>query len=199
MDRKDLQLLGPIAAMIGARLHYPNPLINGQGNPWVSTILVEQHKEKFFYIRVYCKLAEPGMVKAKWDWIRAHQEMKSKIPSSYFPSDDVSEPEPTQAFIDKCFRRDAFHYRRVYLDAVKVIPRLKRRIIAQADYRELLFDNPQELCDHVDELAKVDPEYPNTDNLAYYRNRWHAKDAEELKVVLFKYYEEPSLRDRIGE
>src|SRR5579885_617892 len=72
-SREELSLIGPIAAFIGARLQYPCPVVNGQGNPWTSTILVEQHKEKFFRVRVYCKLADNDLVKKKWSWLRDRQ------------------------------------------------------------------------------------------------------------------------------
>jgi hypothetical protein len=186
-DRKDFELIGPLAAMIGARLNYVLPRCNSArgGEKLVSTILVEQHKEKFWYVRVYCKLADETMVTNKW------------LDALHWAS-NTDPPLPTDDFRARCFRHDALHYRRVYLDAVKVIPRLKHRITAFADYGELLFDNPQELCDHIDMLAKGDPEQPGTDGLAYYRARWHVEDTEGLKVTLFKYYEEPSLRDHIG-
>lgn len=41
MTKEELRSIDTIAAFIGARLHYPNPLVNGQGNPWVSTISVD--------------------------------------------------------------------------------------------------------------------------------------------------------------
>lgn len=180
-DKKDFDLVGPLAAFIGARLNYILPRCNSahRGGKSVSTILVEQHKEKFWYARVYCTLAAEGMVLAKW-----HAERLVGDNS-----------DPTPEFVAKCLRADAIHYRNCYMDAVKIIPRMRKRIIAQADYRELLFANAQELMDHVDELATAEIDSMNVSYLKHYLMRWNVKDAEQLKTVLLQFYERPSFRE----
>lgn len=177
-DRKDFELIHVLAAFIAARLNYILPRCNSgvRGGKPVSTIAVDQHKEKFWYVRIYCELADPGLVDAKW---------QAEHP------DDALVLAPTQEFKDKCLRADAIHYRNCYLDAVKLVPRLHRRIIAQADYHELLLADVDELHSHIDELAQGDPEHPNVNYLAHYLTKWHAKDAEELKSVLMRFYERP--------
>ena len=130
MSERDNQLLGPMAAFIGARLQYPNPHINGQGNPWVSTILVEQHKEKCWYIRVYCKLAHESLVRKKWQWLKDNKDT-FKGPSRFMPNIDVSAAEPTREFYARCVKRDAMHYREVYRDMVTSSRTSRRRSVVK--------------------------------------------------------------------
>lgn len=179
-DKKDFDLVGTLAAFIAARLNYVLPRCNSahRGGKYVSTINVDQHKEKFWYTIVYCTLAEEGMVLTKWLAERAREA-------------DGEDPSPE--FMAKCLRTDALHYRRCYLDAVKIIPRMRKRIVSRADYRELLFVDGKELSDHIDELAAADVDTTNVSYLRHYLTRWNVKDAEELKYVLLQFYEKPNL------
>ena len=54
-----------IAAYIATRLVAERPRCNGR-TPRVSTITVEQHKEKFGKVVVYCTLADINEVSEKW-------------------------------------------------------------------------------------------------------------------------------------
>lgn len=104
------------AAMIGARLQYPMPRCNGVGI--VSTIKVDQHKEKFGCVRVYCCLADHTLIeKANDERVRAGKLAQER---------------------DVFLERDARHYRLVYLDAVSLAPDLQVAICSGADYPELL-------------------------------------------------------------
>lgn len=189
MKQEDLRRLHKIAAFIGARLHYPCPLVNGQGNPWVSTIKVDQHKEKFFYVRVYCKLAHKDLVTAKWEWMRANEETVARVPKKYFPDGFVSGSEPTQEFVDRCLKGDAIHYRKVYMQMVELQPHLNARICAQADYAELLYRDYEEACQRLDQLT--------TENLVWVEHlikQYRTSNLEGLKAYLKVVYE-PSWKD----
>lgn len=188
---RDNRLIGPIAAFIGARLQYPNPAVNGQGNPWVSTIRVEQHKEKFWYVRVYCKLAAPELVAKKWQWLKENQELRSQVPVRYVAPVDVTGDEPTPEFYQRCLKRDAMYYREVYMDMVALQPHLKGKICAQADYTELLYDTYEEVEKRIDEMTVTSDSY-----LQHACQRYGCNDVVKLKSFMKLVYE-PSMRDRI--
>lgn len=142
-QREEEQIIEPIAAFIGARLQYPCPEINGQGNPWVSTISVTQSKEKFWHVRVYCELAYPELVKQKWQWLKQREAKRLAGEQTYSritqgTIDMLVASEPTPEFTMRCLRHDAIHYRRVYLEMVELRPALRDKICSQADYGDLL-------------------------------------------------------------
>lgn len=181
----ELRRTGTLAAFIAARLNYIVPDCNGsrqtRGMP-ISTISVSQHKEKFFWVRIYCGLANKDMVQARW-------------------TAEGNEGEPTPEYHDKRKRLDAWHYRTCYLDMMRMVDaKYKFRIRSQADFAELLFDDEKELFEKLDKVAKAaeasDIEY---DGLAGYRSRWGAKDNEELKQKLAALYKQPSLREWLGD
>lgn len=125
-----LAMVGSIAAMIASRLNFVLPECNSakRGGKPTSTIKVEQYKEKFKFVVVYCELANAHLVDNAW--IDHHG------PSCVAPPSD---------FVRKCLHNDAFHYRRCYLDMVKLVPDMKRRIVHRADFTELLFDTVEQL------------------------------------------------------
>lgn len=184
MPKEDLHMLHKIAAFIGARLNYLLPECNSgvRGGKPVSTISVSQHKEKFFYIRIYCKLADPKLVEEKW---LAERER------------EADGEEPPKEFKQKCLRQDAHHYRACYLDMIQLVPRLKGRIRSQADYAELLFDDEAEMRKYIDELN--DPEYPQHDHVKHYREKYGVSTNEELKDELARFYKEPSWKEYRGD
>ena len=177
-DKRDFDLVGPIASFLAARLNYVVPGSNGgpRAKKLVSTIRVDQHKEKFWYARVYCELAAPSLVEDEW------------VNDSTF----VMGPPPDD-FRQRCFDRDAFHYRRVHLDMLALLPeRLHKRVVGFADYRELLFPTAIEMERHVDRLSNRDLVDPGTDNLLFYRDRYRVGTNQELKGAIATYYEWPS-------
>jgi hypothetical protein len=178
----DNDMIGPIAAFIGARLQYPTPEINGQGNPWSSTIQVQQHKEKFFYARVYCTLAHPDLVKAKWDWLRANRQAMAHKPVRYckFP-EDMTLADPPANFASQCLLHDAIHYRRVYLDMVALQPQLRGKICSQADCSELLYATYEELLEK--ELNSASASWAEI-----FLRRYSVADMDELKGYLQVVY-----------
>lgn len=184
-DRADFKLVAPMAAFIGARLNYVLPVCNSgkHGGKLVSTIRVDQSKEKFWYARVYCELADDGLVTDKW--LVEHER-------------EVDCEAPTPEFRAKCFKRDAFHYRQVYLDMMKLVPvRLHKRIRDAADYHELLFDNVVEVDAWVDTLACLASD--TFDPARVWCDRYGVKTYGELKVALGQFYVQPSLNDWIGD
>jgi len=124
---KDNDKIWPIAAFIGSRLNHIRPRSNAGHSAFVSTIRVDQYKEKFWYARIYCELAAPELVKAKWN--------------------EHKEGEPTPEFVAKCLLHDARHYRKCYLDMVELAPDLRGKICAQADYPELLAESLDKIAE----------------------------------------------------
>lgn len=180
---EELHLISRMAAFVGARLNYVVPPCGPRrtANRLVSTIKVDQHKEKFFWARVYCNFADRELVEQKWN-------------------DEKREGELSWEFIDSCFRNDAWHYRTVYLDMLAITPpKFHPRIRGQADYSELLFDDVSEMLKYLDTLAAPDPERPNADDLVNYRGRYQVTTNEELRTKLTKFYERPSFREWIGD
>lgn len=151
MKKEDQQLIGPIAAFIGARLQYPCPEVNGQGNPWVSTIEVAQHKEKFFGVRVYCRLACPELVQKKWDWLRQNKDMQARLTRRRITQGEFEGDEPTDEFRARCLLHDAIHYRKVYMEMVQLRPDLREPICWGADRVELLQPTIEDLIKRLDE------------------------------------------------
>ncbi len=174
IDREDLYQIDSIAAFIGARLNYVLPECNSgkRGGQLVSTIKLSQHKEKFFYARIYCELANEKLVQEKWLAERQRE------------SDGET---PPLGYVSLCFKNDAKHYRSCYISMIKLVPRLKHRIRSQADYDELLFDDEAEMRSELDELAKPVVGYP-FDSLLNLRERYEVSTNEELKDALAKFY-----------
>lgn len=187
-DRQNFAVIGPIAAFIGARLQYPCPMINGQGNPWVSTIKVDQHKEKFWKVRVYCDLADPDLVQKKWTWLKDRQKridagekfywrMHREAYKMLVDGGDEAPPE----FFARCVLHDSIHYREVYMDMVQLRPHLRDRICSEADHSILLHEKVEEV--HVPD-----------ERLEFICKKFHVKDRDELMTFLKKVYN-PSFKD----
>lgn len=153
--------IGACAAFIGARLQHRKPLCNSR-NPRCSTIHVEQYKEKFGDVRVYCTLADDEEVRAKWE-------------------EEGNGGDPTPEFRAKCLARDAYFYRRVYLDMVSLVPQYHNAILLAADHEELLQDDEFSIDAYVTALK---PEW-----LAWKMKKYGALDAGDLKAKLRLIYE----------
>jgi hypothetical protein len=189
-DDKDLtDQIGFIAAFIGARLNYVLPRCNSgvRGQKPVSTILVDQHKDKFGFVRVYCELADPDLVQAKWD-AEIAVTWKSNTEPPPMPGD----------FWQKCFRHDAMHYRRVYLDMVALVPHLRDWVCTRADYTELLYDTVEQVDQVLDECVVRYAAQPDVNPLAHYLTRYNVSTVEGLKQAMRTFYGRPSLKDHIG-
>lgn len=89
-----------------------------------STIRVEQTKEKFGEIRIYCWLADEDLVREEWE---------KESPGLY-----VSEE-----FKRRCLKWDRYHYNHVYADAQHLFPQYARKIVSAADYRYLTHTTPE--------------------------------------------------------
>lgn len=202
LSREELSLIGPIAAFIGARLQYPCPEVNGQGNPWTSTILVEQHKEKLFRVRVYCKLAWPDLVKQKWSWLRDRQLREDAGEQFYdrLRDNDLREKlrtdaEPPAEFYARCARHDAIHYRQVHMDMVKLLtnPQLAKRAIAEVDHTELLHDDVEKAVKHLREWEKSE----NNNWKEYFTKKYHVNTNDDVEA-LFRVVYNPTWKDLMG-
>jgi len=122
--------ISTIAMFIASALQHPSPRCNSM-NPRISTILVHQHKEKFGAVNVYCHLADTSLVLDKWI-----EQGKSG--------------EPTPDFIKSCLIHDANVYHGVYMKMIKLVPHYRKMIVIRADYRELTFDNINDLNEWID-------------------------------------------------
>jgi hypothetical protein len=186
-NEENFKLIGPLAAFIGARLQYPCPEINGQGNPWVSTIRVDQHKEKWWYVRVYCDLADPSLVQKKWDFLKDRQRRMDAGEKFYWhgwkglPEMLAASETPTPEFFARCALHDAIHYHKVHMDTVALRPHLRTRICDQADHWVLLHES----VDKVD----LTPEQEE-----WQCKKFHVKGHDELVAFLKKVYD-PTIRD----
>jgi len=124
-----------------------------------STINVDQHKEKFWQVRVYCTLGHERLVEAWWDhahslWLTWDRDgRKTKRPQDLFGL-NIENPEPPPSFRAMCLLRDAQHYRRVYQDMVAIRPDESDRICAYADYPELLHPTLGDAIAAVDQRAR---------------------------------------------
>lgn len=147
--------LGIVAGFIAAGLNHPAPVLDG-GKP-VSTILVDQHKQKFNNVRIYCTLAAARLVDEAW------------ITSG-------GSGQFTEAFIVQRFYADAVHYRRTYLSMIELLPeRTVHCVCGSADYPELLCKDKNEL-----ELFTGHAE----NRLAYCLNKYRVSDSDALKKFL---------------
>ncbi len=158
---------GPIAMYIAAALQHPNPRCNGTRER-VSTILVEQHKNKFNYVRVYCTLADKGMVQKSWD-----EEESGDI---------------TEEYVKNCLLNDAIHYRRTYRTMMWLLPQHHDIIVRDADYGYLLFDTLADLDKWIDEQL-YGSHMTNAERLLEKRTAWHEAKVTDIKEFLHKAYE----------
>lgn len=193
MNRREEQLIGPMAAFIGARLQYPCPGVNGQGNPWTSTIRVDQHKEKFWAIRVYCTLAADEMVLEKWNWMKdrekriaAGEKFYERLRDDVIKAQLKDSDEPTPEFKARCLLHDALHYRKCYREMVALQPQLQMAICGQADHTELLWPTYDEMTKRFEELA--------SNSVEYMCQKYGQAGLPELKEFLRKVYD-PSIKD----
>jgi len=195
MSTRDEQLIGPMAAFIGARLQYPCPDINGQGNPWTSTIHVSQHKEKFFFIRVYCNLADDKLVAQYWAFLKDRERRQEGGEQFYTKMrqnvvDMVKQnDEPPRDFFQRCVKHDAIHYRKVYMEMVALQPHLLSKICSGADHGELLFKQVDEALKELDERMSKSDDWHKS-----YLKKYYVDTVEELKA-LFQVIYNPSIRD----
>lgn len=139
-----------VAMFIASALQHPTPPCNSR-NPRMSTIVVQQHKEKFGAANVYCQLADINMVADKW-------------------AQAGKQGEPSEEFIYSCFVHDAQVYRNAYMQMIDLVPHYKNMICARADYYELLFTTKQQLETWLTEKGSE----------GFYLKRYKSKDIEEL-------------------
>lgn len=133
--------LNNVAMFIAAALQHPNPPCNGR-KKWVSTIKVDQYKTKFNFVRIYCTLADPELVKKVMDDDPKFIEAKR---SNLYADIDLE----IASFSKQCLIDDARHYRKCYLSMMSLLPEdLIKYVKSEADYPELL-------CHDIDELNQL--------------------------------------------
>ena len=89
----------------------------------------------------------------------------------------------------KCFLADAKHYRRCYIDMVTLVPELRGKIYAQADYAELLLGSLQEACSWIDGLERVSP-FPDVSANEHVNRKYGCTTDDELNAFLTSVYVE---------
>lgn len=110
---------GTIAMFIAASLQFPQPHCNEH---YSSTIRVDQHKNKFNQVVVYCELADENLVSELWAF-------------------GGSAGLPTKEYRVSRLIKDARRYRRSYRQMIFLAPQYKDMILARPDYGYLLFDD----------------------------------------------------------
>ena len=103
----------------------------------MSTIAVNQHKEKYGTVRVYCSLSAHNKVQKLWAAERRAIRSRNKRDGTDFPLPEKGE------FLKKRDREDAKWYRYVYRKAVACWPHYERAITAAAEYPHLLMSEEQ--------------------------------------------------------
>jgi hypothetical protein len=158
--------VGAIAEFIGAALNYPMPRCNGYGvASMASTIRVDQFKEKFGDVRVYCQLAAPELVKEAYDSLKERSKMWKH------PCTQTLEKYTRERFV--C---DAKHYRSVYLNMVELVPKYRKMIVGAADYYELLQYDAESLDAFID----------RKDNIKFLEERYKRAGREAVRAELYE-------------
>lgn len=121
---------GTMAMFIAAALQHPNPPCNGRGRR-MSTIYVDQHKNKFNMTVVYCTLAEENEVSEAW-------------------AEEGHDGDPSDDFRGKCMLRDAQVYRSSYRKMMFLAPQHKELLFPRADYGYLIADDVSEAYAYID-------------------------------------------------
>lgn len=123
--KDDYDPIGSIAMYIAGAMQYPNA---------DSTIKVDQYKNKFDMVCIYCSLADPTLVLESW--VRSGNEGM-----------------PSVDYVAKRMDNDAFVYRTAYLMMVKLVPQYKEAILARPDYSFLLYDSLVELDEWIEKYG----------------------------------------------
>lgn len=122
-----------------------------------NSIIVNQFKEKFGQIRVYCMLADPDLVEQLYN--DPHNTWKKKM--------------SLEQFREHSLRQDMAHYRSVYLIMKQCFPQYWNAISHAADYSELLYDSKEEY------LKEMETSILNTDP------KWRPTHLEQQKDFIF--------------
>ena len=158
-----------LAMFIAAALQHPSPPCNDP-NKRISTIAVEQHKNKFGAVVVYCELANDGEVDT------AYGEAGRVGPVT----DDFRAAE---------WRRDARRYRDCYMGMIALVQQYKDIMLALEDYPELLLSKVTALDPY---LATTDDVHSKS-NADWFLHRWNKKpalrNAEDVRALIRKAYE----------
>jgi hypothetical protein len=161
--RENYDISGTIAMFIASALQHPNPPCNGVKRR-MSTIKVDQYKNKFNNVVVYCDLAHPDLVSESW-WEDGHQ---GNVSDEYFV---------------KCIDHDATKYRSAYRKMLFLLPEeYHAQTLAWASYDYLLIPTTSEL----DAFMNDDVNQLYVSNLL---KTWRATDVDVLKNRFHKIYD----------
>ena len=153
-----------IAMFIAAALQHPNPPCNGH-NKRVSTIHVEQYKNKFNEVIVYCTLADDKQVLDAW-------------------RESGNEGEYTPEFRHKCLLNDAKHYRKCYRKMLRLVPQYHDMIMGRPDHSMLLQDDIVKLDQFLSyQNASMNKKRGEDQRLL---NDWGVSTSEELRSLICK-------------
>ncbi len=159
---------GTIAMFIASALQHPRPPCNGRSSR-VSTIRVEQHKNKFNNVIVYCELANANLVSEAW-------------------AEEGNSGPPPGEFINKCRLHDARLYRSVYHKMLFLAPGYREMMFNWADYGYLLFDGVVDLEAWLDAKGEHALE-TNGQHLMKPHVGWRAGSLDDLREKLRRVYD----------
>lgn len=106
----------------------------------MSTIAVQQHKEKYGSVRVYCTLTAPEKVDREW---------RARLREWRIAGSQGERPSKTH-FVRECEIRDMRWYRSVYRSAVALWPHYMSAIVDDADYVHLIGTFEEALQAHLE-------------------------------------------------
>ena len=165
---REIDPIGTMAMFIAAALQHPNPPCNGR-EVRISTIKIEQHKNKFSQVVVYLNLAEQNLVAQRW-------------------AELGNVDQPPQTFIDSCVKHDARLYRRTYMAMISLVPNKKSEIIARADHTMLLFDDKADLDAWL--VSRNSPDSKTNAEWKLMTKLWNSSTIEELQQKLHDIYDD---------
>jgi len=114
-----------------------------------NSIIVNQYKEKFGQIRVYCTLADPVLV----------EQLYNDPMHTWSKGRDLS----LEQFREHCLKQDMLHYRSVYFIMKQCFPHYWDSISQAADYCELLYNTKEDYIKAMeDSIARTDPKWRPT-------------------------------------
>lgn len=159
----DFDPVAALAMFIAAALQHPNPPCNGRRR-LMSTIKVEQYKNKFNAVVVYCTLADADYVNSSW--LAEH------------------DGTPTREYIERCLARDACIYRNAYKKMLALAPQCRDVILARPDHGYLLFDTKDDLDVWLDKHDH-DEQY-----MKQLMSLWNVGDIGALRTKLHFVYDQ---------
>lgn len=133
--------INTIADIIGAALIGFLPYRNSNEYDRLSTISVNQTKEKFGEARVYCSLGELSLIYRKYNSYNSNNKIDE--------NKHLEEQEDkVKLFAKESLIADKKHYRSVYMDFWKLFPQYRKSIMYGADWIEYIYPTKEQYEEH---------------------------------------------------